>query len=133
MTRWVYHSSAEFEARHALTSYLREPEAAHRHRWRVAVEVGAAGLGPEHYGLDFHAVHAILTEAAAALDGADLNQHPEIGSPSPTAERVAEVLADRLSPAFETLGGTLLKLSVWEGPGNRVDLVLTAPFTGSAR
>ncbi len=125
MKRWIYHSDTEFEARHALTSYLGEPEAVHRHRWRVAVEVGAAGLGPEHYGLDFHFVHGILGEAAAALDGADLNQHAEIGSPSPTAERVAEVLADRLGPAFEALGGTLLKLSVWEGPGNRVDLVLS--------
>jgi 6-pyruvoyl-tetrahydropterin synthase len=123
MTRWVYHSSAEFEARHALTSYLGKPEQAHNHRWRVAVEVGAAGLGGEHYGLDFHAVHAALAEVAVTLEGTDLNQHAEIGSPSPTAERVAEVMADALEPSIVALGGTLLKVSVWEGPGNRVDLV----------
>ena len=124
MTRWIYHSSTEFEARHALTTYLGEAETGHRHRWRVAVEVGADSLGDEHYGLDFHAVHAILEEAAAGLAETDLSLHPVIGQPSPTAERVAEFLAGETGPRFAELGGTLLKLSVWEGPENRVDLVL---------
>ena len=60
----------------------------------------------------------------APLDRADLNDHPEIGQPSPTAERVAEVLAEKLGPQYEKIGGTLLSVSVWEGPDNRVDLVL---------
>lgn len=124
MSRWVYHSTAEFEARHALTSYLGKPEEPHRHRWQVAIEVAVDELNAEHYGLDFHAVHAALAEVAGALEGADLNRHPEIGSPSPTAERVAEVLAETLGPSCAALGGSLLKVSVWEGPGNRVDLVL---------
>ena len=126
MSRWVYHSEAEFEASHALTSYLGELETSHNHRWQVAIKVGATALNEEHYGLDFHAVHKVLAQAIAPLNHTDLNQHPEIGRPSPTAERVALVLAETIRVPVEDIGGTLLEISVWEGPGNRVDLRLTA-------
>jgi hypothetical protein len=74
--------------------------------------------------LDFHAVHSLLEELVAPLRGSDLSRHPEIGSPSPSAERVAEVLAAGLQPGLLAMGGALLTVSVWEGPGNRVDLNL---------
>ena len=122
--RWVIHSETSFEARHALTSYMGKPETPHRHRWTAAIEAGTAALNDEGYALDFHKVHEALAHATRDLNGADLNQHPEIGVPSPSAERVAEVLADRLTPVLAELGGTLLKVSVWEGPDNRVDLNL---------
>lgn len=125
MSRWVYHSEAEFEATHALTRYLGEPEKAHLHRWKVAITVGAAGLNNEFYGLDFHAVHQALAEAVSPLDQADLNEHSKISEPSPTAERVALFLAEKLRGTIGAIGGTLLSVSVWEGPGNRVDLRMT--------
>ena len=125
MSRWVYHSEADFEATHALTSYLGEPESPHNHRWRVAIKVGADTLNDEHYGLDFHAVHQALSQAIATLDQTNLNFHPEIGHPSPTAESVALFLASAVRGPLENLGGTLEEISVWEGPGNRVDLRLT--------
>ena len=121
---WVVHSRAAFAARHSLTSYEGRPETPHGHHWEVAIRVGAATLNDEHYALDFHAIHALLEEATSALDGASLNDHPEIGSPSPTAERVAEFLADTLEFGCRNLGGRLLSISVWEGPDNRVDLLL---------
>ena len=124
MSRWVVHSHARFDAIHALTLYRGEPEAAHNHQWRVAVQVGSDALNDEGYALDFHQVHEILAHEAKNLDGCDLNAHPEIGRPSPTAERVAEVLADQLAPRYTDLGGTLLSVSVWEGEENRVDLNL---------
>jgi len=124
MSRWVIHSRGSFEARHALTSYKGREESPHHHRWEVAVRVGTEGLNADHYALDFHAVHQVLADAVHAIDGTSLNDHPEIGSPSPTAERVAEVLADLLAPQYMALGGTLLMVSVWEGPDNRVDLNL---------
>lgn len=129
MSRWVIHSKRAFEARHALTSYRAKRESPHHHRWEVAVRVGVDHLNSEHYAVDFHAVHEILAAAADALDGTSLNDHPQIGSPSPTAERVAEVLAGLLAPQLAALGGTLLSVSVWEGPDNRVDLNLEAPQT----
>jgi len=122
--RWVVHSRAAFDAVHALTSYRGEPEAPHSHRWQVAIRVGVDALNDDGYALDFHDVHAMLAAAVAPLNGADLNHHPEIGRPSPTAERVAEVLAQHLSPSCAELGGKLLEVSVWEGEENRVDLVL---------
>lgn len=124
MSRWVIHAEASFDARHALTSYRGKPESAHGHQWKVAVRVGADALNEEGYALDFHQVRAVLAAAVAPLDRIDLNDHPEIGDPSPTAERVAEVLATKLSPEYETIGGLLISLSVWEGPDNRVDLMV---------
>jgi 6-pyruvoyltetrahydropterin/6-carboxytetrahydropterin synthase len=124
MPRWVVHSSAEFEARHALTSYRGQPEEPHGHRWKVAIRVGADRLGAEGYAVDFHEVHSLLAGFVSELDGTDLNRHPEIARPSPSAERVAQVLADRLAPKLAAIGAGLLSVSVWEGPENRVDLQL---------
>jgi len=124
VSRWVIHSRSTFEARHALGSYLGEPEPVHEHLWEVAIRVGADGLNDEGYALDFHAVHGVLEEHVAPLRGTDLGEHPEIGTPTPSAERVAEVLSSRLGPRVQALGGRLLSVSVWEGPSNRVDLVL---------
>jgi len=124
MSRWVIHSRKNFEARHALTSYEGSAETPHHHHWEVAVRVGRASLNEEHFALDFQAVHQILADAVQSIDGTSLNDHPEIGAPSPTAERVAEFLAEFLEPQYAALGGTLLSISVWEGPDNRVDLNL---------
>ena len=122
--RWVIHSRSTFNAHHALTIYLGQAEASHSHEWQVEVQVGTDRLNDEGYALDFHAVHRILKDAAAPLEDMDLNQHPEIGKPTPSAERVAEVLAGHLAPKFEVIGGRLISVSVWEGPENRVDLNL---------
>jgi 6-pyruvoyltetrahydropterin/6-carboxytetrahydropterin synthase len=124
VSRWVIHAEASFDARHALTSYRGKHESVHGHSWRIAVQVGAGTLNEEGYALDFHEVRAILAAAVAPLDRTDLNEHPEIGIPSPTAERVAEVLTEKLTSEFEGIGGSLLSVSVWEGPDNRVDLIL---------
>jgi len=122
--RWVIHARAEFTATHALSAYRGRPEESHPHRWAVAIRVGTARLHAEGYALDFHAVREALLETVTPLDGTDLNAHPEIGTPSPTAERLALVLARRLEEPLARLGGTLLTVSVWEGPENRVDLEL---------
>ena len=122
MSRWVVHSRTAFQAHHALTSYLGRPEPSHGHRWQVAVRVGTEALNDEGYAIDFEAVHRTLQVAVAPLDRTDLNQHPEIGQPSPSAERVAVVIAGWLQQPLADLGGTLLSISVWEGPENRVDL-----------
>jgi len=124
MSRWVVHARAAFDARHALTVYKGEIEASHLHDWQVEVRIGADALGPEGYALDFHEVRQILVDTLAPLHNSDLNADPEIGRPSPTAERVAEVLAEHLTPKYEAIGGRLLSLSVWEGPDNQVDLIL---------
>jgi len=124
MSRWIVHAAAGMTASHALVSYMGEPESLHTHRWRVAVRVAVEKLNAEGYSLDFHGLRGVLEELVIPLDGACLNDHPEIGQPSPTAERLALYLAERLTPAVEALGGELLTVSVWEGPGNRVDLEL---------
>ena len=124
MPSWVIHSRASFNARHALTSYLGRREESHQHLWEVAIRVGADDLNDEGFALDFHEVHSILARTVEPLRESDLNRHSEIGSPTPSAERLAEVLAGHLYPRLSAIGGTLLMVSVWEGPDNRVDLCL---------
>jgi 6-pyruvoyl-tetrahydropterin synthase len=124
MTSWVIHSRSSFQASHALTVYQGRPEASHRHDWEVAIRVGAGELNDEGFAIDFHAVHELLEGVVRPLDGSDLNSHPTIGAPTPTAERVAEFIASAVAPGLAALGGTLLTVSVWEGPENRVDLEL---------
>jgi 6-pyruvoyl-tetrahydropterin synthase len=124
VSRWVVHARAAFGATHALTRYQGRREESHAHDWEVAIRVGAETLNADGYALDFHAVRKALAGAVAQLAATDLNLHPEIGHPSPTAERLAEVLAARLAPELAALGGTLLAVTVWEGPDNRVDLSL---------
>jgi len=123
-SRWVIYSRSVFTARHALSVYRGRPEASHEHDWEVAIQVGAENLNDEGFALDFHEVHALLENAVAPLRDTDLNHHPTIGSPTPSAERVAEVLAESLGDAVSAIGGRLLVVSVWEGPENRVDLRL---------
>jgi 6-pyruvoyl-tetrahydropterin synthase len=122
--RWVIHSRSAFTARHALTVYRGKPEDSHAHEWEVAIQVGAESLNDEGFALDFHEIHSLLENAVSPLRATDLNQHPKIGSPSPSAERVAVVLADMLRSDIAAIGGRLLMVSVWEGPENRVDLRL---------
>ncbi len=124
MTRWIVHSESTFEGSHALTVYEGKPEDLHTHLWQVKIRVGTEELNDEGYAIDFHKVHQLLADAVAPLHGADLNRHEEIGNPSPTAERVAEVLAIQLAADCANLGGRLLSVSVWEGAENRVDLNL---------
>jgi 6-pyruvoyltetrahydropterin/6-carboxytetrahydropterin synthase len=124
MSRWVVHARAGFRARHGLTAYRGQPEASHEHQWTVAIRVGTEDLDEDGLALDFHAVRGLLDRVIAPLEDTDLNAHPEIGRPTPSAERLAEVVAGWLEPELERLGGTLLRVSVWEGPDNRVDLNL---------
>jgi 6-pyruvoyltetrahydropterin/6-carboxytetrahydropterin synthase len=125
MPRWVIHSRTTFNAHHALTSYLGQAEESHEHLWEIAIKVGTDSLNEEGFALDFHEVHNILDKVAEPLRGSDLNQHQEIGVPTPSAERLAEVMAGTIEPKLTAIGGTLLTVSVWEGPGNRVDLCLS--------
>ena len=124
MSRWIVHSRTTFHASHALTAYRGEPETLHDHTWEVAIRVGTDRLNDEGYAIDFHSLHEILEDAVDPLRDVNLNTHPEIGNPTPSAERVAEVVAGWLRLPIEKLEARLLSVSVWEGPENRVDLFL---------
>ena len=122
--RWIVHASSEFPATHALVSYLGDPEEPHRHLWKVAIAVATDGLNEEGYAVDFHAVQGVLNDLVAPLADSDLNAHPEVGDPTPSAERLAQVVAGWVVPKVADLNASLVRVSVWEGADNRVDLEL---------
>ena len=124
MRRWVVHARTELEARHALTSYNGLLEESHQHTWIIAVRVGTDHLSQEGIAIDFELLRTILCDKLQPLDHSNLNHHPEIGNPTPSAERFAEVVAGWVAPEIEELGATLLSVSIWEGPENRIDLNL---------
>ena len=126
MPRWVIHSRAAYNAHHALKSYQGQAEESHQHLWEFAIRVGSDSLNEEGFAIDFHEVHGVLETVVEPLRETDLNDHPQIGNPTPSAERLAEVLAGDLKGALAAIGGALLTVSVWEGPDNRVDLCLNS-------
>lgn len=124
MRRWIVHAQSTFSAVHALPSYGGRAEKPHPHEWRVAVRVATESLNSEGYAVDFHALRAALDAVVAPLDGTDLNDHPLIGD-LPSAERVTDLIAGIMAQACRELSGKLVRVTVWEGPENRVDLELS--------
>lgn len=127
MRRWIVHAQTAFHATHALTSYRGAAEQAHEHHWRISIRASVGQLNNEGYAIDFHLLQQLLEASTGELHGADLNAHPKVGDPSPTAESLALHLAFELAPMVAELGGRLTGVSVWEGPENRVDLELEEP------
>ena len=103
-----------FEAAHHLTSYRGEPEPVHGHSWRVEVVLLAEELDDEGMGFDFLEVRGALAELVEELDHRDLNTVPPFDRSSPTTERIAAWLFDRLAERLPEAG--LVEVTVWEGP-----------------
>ena len=105
----------EFCAAHAIVmAGVREP--VHGHNWRVAVTVQGPGLDSDGLLCDFHRLEADVRAAAAPFHNADLNAVPPFDRVNPTAERVAQHLAECVSrglPATVRVAG----VSVTEAPG----------------
>ena len=76
MSRWVVHSSATFNASHALTRYRGEPETPHDHRWRVAVRVGTDALNDE--GKALRGSRILLLGVAYKANVGDLRESPAL-------------------------------------------------------
>jgi 6-pyruvoyltetrahydropterin/6-carboxytetrahydropterin synthase len=105
---------AHFEAAHHLTSYRGAPEPSHGHSWRVEALLETQGLDSEGMAYDFVAVQAALGGLVGRLDHRDLNTVPPFDRESPTTERLAGWLFDRLAQALPS--APLAEVTVWEGP-----------------
>jgi len=111
-----------FSATHRLSFADGTVEPLHGHDWKVAVRLSAEALDRDGMVVDFATVRARLEEITARLHHTYLNDHPWFEGVSPTAERVARAIFDRLSPEAG-LGPKVRGVTVTEAPGCRARYV----------
>lgn len=104
-----------FSAAHALMLGGRR-ETVHGHDWRLTVVVAGKGLDADGLLCDFHALEAAVDEVIAPFHNANLNEVEPFTRINPSAERVAQHIAQQLAGAIPR-GVSLARVSVTEAPG----------------
>jgi len=112
MSTYEVSVGGRFTASHALPLAGGGREETHKHEWRVTATFRSSSLsGETGVVVDFVKVQASLNAVTDQLDGRDLNSLPVLADGPPSAERVAEYLAERLAT------DRLYRVSVTEAPG----------------
>jgi 6-pyruvoyltetrahydropterin/6-carboxytetrahydropterin synthase len=106
-----------FCATHYLVKDGRPLEPRHGHDWRVEAVAGAAGLDEAGLVLDFEQLREALERVASRFHYKELNDHPDLGEVSPSAEVVARYFFREIRKALGERGGQLLRVRVYEAPG----------------
>jgi 6-pyruvoyl-tetrahydropterin synthase len=92
-------------------------EPPHEHLWNVTAVFQSQRLEPTMgVVVDFVDAGAALEAIMAELEGGDLNRLDEFAGTGPSAEKVAQYLAQRLSARMAGVA-RLYKVSVTEAPG----------------
>ena len=105
----------EFCAAHSITiNGKREPT--HGHNWRVSAVVSGETLDANGLLCDFHLIERELDRVVGRFNNNDLNSMPPFDRLNPTAEHVAQQIAEALRPALPK-NVTLDRVSVTEAPG----------------
>lgn len=111
---------SEFTATHQLRLGDGSLEARHGHVWRVTVRVEASGLDALGTVVDFHEVQEALGAVVKPWNNGHLNDvAPFDGAVNPSAERVAERIAELLGPRVAGMAAEarLVSVRVTEAPG----------------
>jgi len=106
-----------FSAAHHLDEAEGRCRTMHGHDYRLLVTVAGPVRGEDGMVMDFHEIEAIVEQAVIAeLEGRELNEVLA----TPTAERLAEWIRDRLRPALPGLSS----LTIYETPRYKVTLAV---------
>ena len=105
----------DFVAAHAITM-AGEREATHRHTWHVTVIVAGAQLDGDGLLCDFHLLERGLGDIVGRFDDGDLNVIAPFDQVNPTAEHIAQYIAQQMSVGLPQ-GVALRRVSVTEAPG----------------
>ncbi len=73
------------------------PEPLHGHDWHVELVVGAADLDCEGMACDFHELESALDRVLKPFDSRNLNETPPFDAVNPTAEAVAQHIAQEMT------------------------------------
>ena len=107
--------STSFFARHAL-SLKGEQEPLHEHTWEVVTSVRGMTLDQDGLLCDFHVLEEMLTRIVSPFADGNLNCIPPFDARNPSAELVAQYIADRMADGLPA-GLTLESVTVTEAPG----------------
>jgi 6-pyruvoyltetrahydropterin/6-carboxytetrahydropterin synthase len=102
-------------------------EPLHGHNWRVVATARAKKLNDMEMALDFRAFEEMLKDAIDDLDHFHLNERAPFAGKSPTAERVAELLFERIVARVRALGCDLARVDVWEAETSVASFFLERP------
>jgi 6-pyruvoyltetrahydropterin/6-carboxytetrahydropterin synthase len=100
----------EFDAAHSLPGYQGKCACMHGHTYQVEMVVEGE-VGPDGFVMDFYELKKILSSAIEPLDHICLNDI----LPNPTAEMIAQWIAERLKKEMEPTSIRLCSLKLWEG------------------
>lgn len=123
MSHFLLSAEATFSGAHTLPG-VPLCERMHGHNWRVrvTVRVDADALDAAGIGVDFRAIEEAARDAVADFDHAYLNDLEPFRSRPPSAERVAVVVADRVTARLSADAPTanVEQVEIWETPHFRV-------------
>lgn len=102
--------SSVFSASHQLRLPDGSLEPLHGHDWRVVVQISAKQLDELETVVDFHVVQDYLGAVIGPWRNSHLNDHePFKARKNPSAERVAEEIAEQLAGRLAVLPGTFAR------------------------
>ena len=102
-----------------------EREPLHGHNFKVETSVAAEELNKDGMVLDFRVLKRWLHVILKELDHTFLNDLDPFKDVSPTAERIARFICERLDEQAVPLGLTISRVAVWESEGSKA--VYTSP------
>ncbi|MCS7033559.1 MAG: 6-carboxytetrahydropterin synthase [Phycisphaerae bacterium] len=109
-------TTRRFSAAHWLRFADGSAESIHGHNWRVRVTVASDGLDAAGLVMDFHELERLVDALIAPWHNRCLNDAEELSGRNPSAEMVAQVIAERLRLPE---GVRLSSVEVWETDDNR--------------
>lgn len=117
--RFTVCKEIQFAASHFLREYHGKCEALHGHNYRVQLCVGADELDGEGMVLDFVELRQVLREIVdERLDHAHLNDTPPFDKLNPTAEHIAQWIAEEVATRVDDSRVRVTECRVWETDTN---------------
>lgn len=105
----------EFPAAHHLVGYPGDCARPHGHNWVAEIFVRSKKTDSLGMAYDFRDLKNAAKELVAAWDHQDLNTLPDFKNCNPSAEQVARIMYEKLSPLFpREKGSWLQKVTIWE-------------------
>ena len=106
---------SEFAAAHALRHYHGATEPLHGHNFEVEVIVRGRTLQNKvKYLVDFVALQRALEAVTRPLDHVNLNETPPFDRENPSAENLAQFIAEALAKRWRDRGARIASVTVWE-------------------